>query len=161
MLLTTAKELKDAGFPNIQDVQHRQGREFVTPNGRVSVYSLGQIAPTEDWFIPTLKELIEACEKKNGCDHFILEHSQLGWFATIENSRKANLQRVLSADCRRGSSSPLVGIENAWRDRLSVDNLPQFFGPNLGKTSCRSLRKFIAALRESAADAVDGCFTRQ
>ncbi len=64
MLHTMAKELKDAGFPNIQDVQHRQGREFVTPDGRVSVYSLGQIAPTEDWFIPTLKELIEACEKK-------------------------------------------------------------------------------------------------
>jgi hypothetical protein len=88
MLLTTAKELKDAGFPNIQDVQHRQGREFVTPDGRVSVYSLGQIAPTEDWFIPTLTELIEACEKKNGCDHFILEHSQLGWFATIETHDK-------------------------------------------------------------------------
>jgi hypothetical protein len=49
---------------------------------------LGQIAPTEDWFIPTLKELIEACEKKNGYDHFILEHSQLGWFATIETQDK-------------------------------------------------------------------------
>ncbi len=76
---TIAKELKDAGFPNIQDVQHRQGRGFVTPDGRVSVYSLGEIAP-----IPTLKEFIEACEKKKCCDHFILEHSQLGWFATIE-----------------------------------------------------------------------------
>ena len=85
---TIAKELKDAGFPNIQDVQHRQGREFVTPDGRVSVYSLGEIAPTEDWFIPTLKELIEACEKIKGCDHFILEHSQLGWFATIETQDK-------------------------------------------------------------------------
>jgi hypothetical protein len=85
---TIAKELKDAGFPNIQDVQHRQGREFVTPDGRVSVYSVGEIAPTEDWFIPTLKELIEACEKKKGCDHFILEHSQLGWFATVETQDK-------------------------------------------------------------------------
>jgi hypothetical protein len=85
---TIAKELKDAGFPNIQDVQHRQGREFVTPDGRVSVYSLGEIAPTEDWFIPTLKELIKACEKNKGCDHFILEHSQLGWFATIETQDK-------------------------------------------------------------------------
>ena len=88
MLHTIAIELKDAGFPNIQDVQHRQGREFVTPDGQVSVYSLGQIAPTEDWFIPTLKELIEECEKMNSCDHFILEHSQLGWFATIETQRK-------------------------------------------------------------------------
>ena len=64
MLHTIAKELKDAGFPNIQDVQHRQGREFVSSDGRVSIYSLGQIAPTEDWFIPTLMELIEACENK-------------------------------------------------------------------------------------------------
>ena len=88
MILTTAKELKDAGFPNIQDVQHRQGREFVTPDGRVSVYSLGQIAPTEDWFIPTLEELIEACEKKNVVTTSILEHSQLAWFATIETHDK-------------------------------------------------------------------------
>jgi hypothetical protein len=29
----------------------------------------------------------------------------------------------------------VVGIENAWRDHLSVDNLQQLFGPNLGKTS--------------------------
>jgi hypothetical protein len=56
-----SKELRDAGFPNIQDVQHRQGREFLDPNDRVSVYSLGEIASTEDWFIPTLEELIEAC----------------------------------------------------------------------------------------------------
>jgi hypothetical protein len=85
---TIAKELKDAGFPNIEDVQHRQGREFVTPDGSVSVYSLGQIAPTEDWFIPTLKELVEECDKKNRDHHFILEHSQLGWFATIETQDK-------------------------------------------------------------------------
>ncbi len=45
---TIAKELKDAGFPNIQDVQHRQGREFVTPDGTVSVYSVGEIAPAEE-----------------------------------------------------------------------------------------------------------------
>jgi len=93
---TIAKELKDAGFPNIQDVQHRQGREFVTPDGRVSVYSLGEIAPTEDWFIPTLKELIEACEKNKGCDHFILEHSQLGWFATVETQDKQTYSGPIS-----------------------------------------------------------------
>jgi hypothetical protein len=64
MLFALATELRDAGFPNIQDVQHRQGREFVTPEGRVSVYSLGQIAPTQDWFIPTLEEIIVACGKE-------------------------------------------------------------------------------------------------
>ena len=84
MLLELAKDLRDAGFPNIQDVQHRQGREFLASDGRVSVYSLGELAPTENWFIPTLKELIEACEKKEVYDHFILEHPQLGWFASIE-----------------------------------------------------------------------------
>ena len=35
MLEELAKELNSAGFPNIQDVQHRQGREFLTPDGRV------------------------------------------------------------------------------------------------------------------------------
>jgi len=84
MLLELAKELRDAGFPNIQDVQHRQGREFLASDGRVSVYSLGELAPPENWFIPTLKELIDECEKTEGYDHFILEHAQLGWSASIE-----------------------------------------------------------------------------
>jgi hypothetical protein len=64
MLQELAKELKSARFPNIQDVQHRQGREFLTPDGRVSVYSLGEAAPTESWFLPTLSELIAACGDK-------------------------------------------------------------------------------------------------
>jgi hypothetical protein len=84
MHLGLAKELRDAGFSNIHDVQHRQGREFIASDGRVSVYSLGELAPDENWFIPTLKELLEACEKKEGYDHFILEHRQLGWVASIE-----------------------------------------------------------------------------
>jgi hypothetical protein len=83
MLLGLAKELRAAGFPNIQDVQHRQGREFLASDGRVSVYSLGELAPPENWFIPTLKELIDECEKTEGYDHFILEHAQLGWFASM------------------------------------------------------------------------------
>jgi hypothetical protein len=64
MLQELAKELSGAGFPNIQDVQHRQGREYLTPDGSVSVYSLGEAAPTEDWFLPTLSELITACGEK-------------------------------------------------------------------------------------------------
>ena len=73
-----AKELRNAGFPNIQDLQHRQGRQFLASDGRMSV-SLGELAPPENWFIPTLEELIEVCEKKEG-----YEHAQLGWFASIE-----------------------------------------------------------------------------
>jgi hypothetical protein len=56
-----ARELREAGFPNIQDVQHRQGRQFLTADGQVTVYSIGDLAPEEDWFIPILEELIEAC----------------------------------------------------------------------------------------------------
>jgi hypothetical protein len=84
MRLELAKELRDNGFPNIQDVQHRQGREFLASDGHVSIYSLGDLALAENWFIPTLAELVEACEKKEGYDHFILEHLQLGWRASIE-----------------------------------------------------------------------------
>jgi hypothetical protein len=84
MRLKLAKELRDAGFPNIQDVQHRQGREFLAFDDRMSVYSLGELAPSENWFIPTLKELIEACEKEEGYDHLTLEHRQLGWVASID-----------------------------------------------------------------------------
>ena len=58
--LGLAKELRNAGFPNIQDLQHRQGRQFLASDGRVSVYSLGELAPPENWFIPTLEELIAA-----------------------------------------------------------------------------------------------------
>jgi hypothetical protein len=36
MLQELAKELNGAGFPNIQDMQHRQAREFLTPDGRVT-----------------------------------------------------------------------------------------------------------------------------
>ena len=78
-----AKELRNAGFPNIQDLQHRQGREFLASDGRVSVYSLGELAPSESWFIPTLEELIAACEKKKGYCDFNLKHPQIGWFASI------------------------------------------------------------------------------
>ena len=79
-----SKELLNAGFPNIQDLQHRQGRQFLASDGRMSVYSLGELAPPENWFIPTLEELIEAWEKEEGYDHLSLEHALLGWLASIE-----------------------------------------------------------------------------
>ena len=75
--LGLAKELRNAGFPNIQDLQHRQGRQFLASDGRVSVYSLGELAPPENWFIPTLEELIEACGKNFGS----LDKQQDGWLA--------------------------------------------------------------------------------
>jgi hypothetical protein len=57
---------------------------FLASDGRISFYSLGELAPHENWFIPTLEELIEACEKKEGYHHFRLEHPLLGWVASIE-----------------------------------------------------------------------------
>ena len=64
MLEELARELKGAGFPNIEDVQHRQGREFLTLDGRISVYSLREAASTEEWFIPTLSESMAARGEK-------------------------------------------------------------------------------------------------
>jgi len=61
MFLELANELRNAGFPNIQDLQHRQGRQFLASDGHVSFYSLGDLALSGNWFIPTLEELIEAC----------------------------------------------------------------------------------------------------
>ena len=86
MSLELAAQLQNAGFPNIEDSQPRQGRQFLASDGRVSVYSLGELALPENWFIPTLEELIEACERQEGCDHFSLEHQHplLGWFASID-----------------------------------------------------------------------------
>ena len=83
MDLELAKELQCAGFPNIQPLQHRQGRQFLTSDGRVSFYSLGELAPSETWFIPTLEELIAACEKMGGDDQFSLAHRHLGWSASM------------------------------------------------------------------------------
>jgi hypothetical protein len=57
MLVELTNELRDAGFPNIQDIQHRQGREFLASDGLVYVYSLGELAPFGNWFMPTLEEL--------------------------------------------------------------------------------------------------------
>ena len=76
--LGLAKELRNAGFPNIQDLQHRQGRQFLASDGRVSVYSLGELAPPENWFIPTLEELIEACGENFGS----LDKQHDGWLAS-------------------------------------------------------------------------------
>jgi hypothetical protein len=59
-----AIELKSAGFPNIKDLQHRQGREFIPSDGSMPVYSLGDAADVKNWFVPTLEELIEACGQR-------------------------------------------------------------------------------------------------
>jgi|SRR6185437_10125346 len=84
MDIELAKELQDAGFPNIQTLQHRQGRQFLAFDGHMSFYSLGELAPSENWFIPTLEELIAECEKRKGRDQFSLSHRCLGWSASMD-----------------------------------------------------------------------------
>jgi hypothetical protein len=74
-----AQELKDAGFPNITYLQHRQGREFILPDGSVPVYSLGDAENVKDWFIPILEELIEACGEK--FDRLVAYHDKGAWDA--------------------------------------------------------------------------------
>jgi hypothetical protein len=77
-----AQELKDAGFPNIKDLQHRQGRELILPDGSVAVYSLGDAENVKDWLIPLLEELIEACGEK--FDRLVAYHDKGDWEATSE-----------------------------------------------------------------------------
>jgi hypothetical protein len=110
MLLELAKELRGAGFPNIQDVQHRQGREFLASNGGVSVYSLGQIAPTEDWFIPTLSELIEACEEQFDSMYRSLDGSWLATSVTYDDGDAFGIER------QKGESkdSPEEAVARLW-----------------------------------------------
>src|ERR1700680_1367863 len=79
-----AQELKDAGFPNIKDLQHRQGREFILPDGSVPVYSLGNAQHAKDWFIPILEEHIEACGEK--FDRLPAYHDTGDWEATSEKN---------------------------------------------------------------------------
>jgi hypothetical protein len=98
-----AQELKDAGFPNIKDLQHRQGREFILPYGNVPVYSLGDAQNVKDWFIPILEELIEACGEK--FDRLVAYHNKGAWNATSE--KDSLLQKCERQNSRR-SCSPLV-----------------------------------------------------
>jgi hypothetical protein len=78
-----AIELKAAGFPNIKDLQHRQGREFIPSDGSVPVYSLGDAADVEDWFVPTLEELIEACGQRFQDLCLLGEAGQFQWYCSI------------------------------------------------------------------------------
>jgi len=110
MDIELARELRDAGFSNIQDVQHRQGREFLAPDGLVFVYSLGQIAPSEDWFIPTLEELIEACAEDFDSMYRSSNGSWLAASVTCADGDALGLQR------QKGESkdSPEEAVARLW-----------------------------------------------
>ena len=108
-----AKELQSAGFPNIQALQHRQGREFLASDGGVSIYSLGQLAPAENWFIPILEELIEACEKQEGYKHFILQHLQGGWMASMQGEN----ERIENTCCQPTAEEAVASLWLALKGR--------------------------------------------
>ena len=79
---------------------------------------VGSNRPYRRFVVPTLEELIEACEKKNGCDHFILEHSQLGWFATIEKLTTSKpTAGVLNIREQRFLSGRLIAVSMRRRGR--------------------------------------------
>ena len=69
-------------FPNIKDLQHRQGREFILPDGSVPVYSIGDAQNVNAWFIPILEELIEACGEQ--FDRLVAYHNKGAWNAISE-----------------------------------------------------------------------------
>ena len=73
-----SNDLKNAGFPNIANVEHREGREYITAGCVARVYHIGDEAYADNWFVPTLSELIEACGAKFSALH---KHS-FGWLAT-------------------------------------------------------------------------------
>jgi hypothetical protein len=98
MLRELATNLRDAGFPNIHDMQHREGRDYLRPDGNVAVYSLGQLAPPGDWFIPTLSELIEACG-----------HGSLDFDYTSENEFCAQRGTL-----RAFGASPAEAVARLW-----------------------------------------------
>ena len=100
-----AQELKDAGFPNITYLQHRQGREFILPDGSVPVYSLGDADNVRDWFIPILEELIEACGEK--FDRLVACHDKGAWDATSEKDS--------DGFCKRASGkTPTEAVARLW-----------------------------------------------
>jgi hypothetical protein len=102
-----AKQLKNAGFPNIKDLQHRQGREFILPDGSVPVYSLGDVEHVKDWFIPTLSELIEACG-----DKFAALHNNLGVWTALGRHSFDPFQE--NHDTRADGVSPEEAVARLW-----------------------------------------------
>jgi hypothetical protein len=100
-----AQELKDAGFPNIKDLQHRQGREFILPDGSVPVYSLGNAQHAKDWFIPILEELIEACGEK--FDRLLAYHDTGDWEATSEKNSDGFFKSV-------SGKTPTEAVARLW-----------------------------------------------
>ena len=90
-----AKELKAAGFPNIKDLQHREGREFIPLDGSVPVYSLGDAADVQNWFVPTLEELIAACGER----FLTLGRSMGKWYASGTPHRDIRASCGLSKSC--------------------------------------------------------------
>jgi len=100
-----AQELKDAGFPNIKDLQHRQGREFILPDGSVPVYSLGNAENVNDWFIPILEELIEACGEQ--FDRLVAYHEKGDWEATSEKDSDGFFKSV-------SGKTPIEAVAGLW-----------------------------------------------
>jgi hypothetical protein len=108
-----AQELKDAGFPNIKDLQHRQGREFILPDGSVPVYSLGNAENVKGWFVPILEELIEACGKH--FDRLLAYHDTGDWEATSEKDSDGSFKSA-------SGKTPTEAVARLWLALHSMKN---------------------------------------
>jgi hypothetical protein len=100
-----AKTLKTAGFPNIGSLQHRQGREYFAADGTAPFYSLGDVGSVQDWFIPTLEELISAVSALIP-DKFLDLSSRSG--------RDQNLWSATSTYKVGSGSSPTEAMARLW-----------------------------------------------
>src|SRR3954468_11086392 len=98
-----SNDLKNAGFPNIANVEHREGREYISADSKGRVYHIGDEAYADNWFVPTLSELIEACGDKFSSLH---KHS-FGWLATSTSAHP---------DARDGDNSrtPEEAVARLW-----------------------------------------------
>ena len=108
-----AQELKDARFPNIKDLQHRQGREFILPDGSVPVYSLGNAENVKGWFVPVLEELIEACGRR--FDRLLAYHDTGDWEATSEKDSDG----LFKSACGK---TPTAAVARLWLALHSMKN---------------------------------------
>ena len=81
---TLAKELKDAGFPQLL------GHDLIYPDGRITRAHETFVPDSDAARLPTLSELIEACggntirkddEKTGGRYAFHLRATRTGWYA--------------------------------------------------------------------------------
>jgi hypothetical protein len=124
----TAKALKGAGFPQamragdacylsdseeiIITQRQIQGNAVVNIFCRDTLEQMLPSAPASWVKVPSLSELIKACENVKGYHLFCLEHPREGWLATMaDDSARAPLETYASGGYR---STPEAAVARLW-----------------------------------------------